>query len=206
MDTIYRASKAGSMSVYYATLTMCNQNNSDIYFLADTYAEIDIGDTSSFWLLNLAKMYDSLKDSGNDIFMSTFYYQGYSQIPDSYQRSILLTDGYFTGVRYTEIITPGIAQPGEFTGPNTVHLADKRRYFKIDANECIKLNFVLTDFSSQRDLSLLKKYIRENAITSIEAGLYINFKFTGDTDGDTLHNVFFDIKSDMIDKILLEPE
>ena len=147
MDTIYRASKAGSMSVYYATLTMCNQNNSDIYFLADTYAEIDIGDTSSFWLLNLAKMYDSLKDSGNDIFMSTFYYQGYSQIPDSYQRSILLTDGYFTGVRYTEIITPGIAQPGEFTGPNTVHLADKRRYFKIDANECIKLNFVLTDFS-----------------------------------------------------------
>lgn len=206
MDTIYRASKAGSMSVYYATLTLCNQNNSDIYFLAEVMSEFSISDTSSARLIYLAKMYDSLKGAGNDIFMSEFYYQGYNQIPDSYHNGILLSDGYSRGVKFSEVIAPGIAQPGEFTGANTAHLIEKRGCYKIRANQCIKLNIVLTDFSFQRRFFLFKKYVREKAITSADVGLYINFKFTGDKHGDTLHNVFFDIKSDMIDKILLEPE
>ncbi len=212
MDTIYRASRTGSMSVYYATLTLCNQNSSDIYLLAGTNTEFGISDTSAAWLIYLAKMYDSLKDAGNDVFMSDFYYKGYEQIPDSYHSvimpdgSIIMTDGYNRGVKFSEIIAPGIAQPGEFLSANTAHLDGKSGYYKIGANECIKLNFVFNDFLNQRFTFLFEKYIKEHAITSADVGLYINFKFTGNKHGDTLHNVFFDIKSDMIDKILLETE
>lgn len=205
IDTIYRASAEGKSKVYYATFTLCNENNIDIYVVANAIASVDIGDTDPRSLKTMDEWYDRLDKNGDFYFISKFYYQGYDSIPDSNRFNITVTQCYRLGSKSKDVIRAGIVLPEEFLKVNSAYLDKTGKYCKIGARSCIKINVVLKDSWNRRSLSLFYKYVTENAMPTSGAGLYINFKFTDD-DREILHNIFYDIRSPMIDKLILHPQ